>query len=129
MSIKKLAHVEKTTDEARQHRIDYEVIVDCYDDYEVNMGWYYYFEEGLKFPIEATVKLALRGGKSEEKSVKIVELKSGNEDKPLKLGIVEGESERVQHISPEAIVQVKTTDENLEILNDWLYWRDLPLLD
>jgi hypothetical protein len=93
------------------------------------MGWYYYFEDGLKFPIEATVKLALRGGKSEEKGVKIVEIKSGNEDKPVKLGIVEGESERVQYISPEAIVQVKTTDENLEILNDWLYRRDFPLLD
>jgi hypothetical protein len=129
MSIKKLKHVEKIIDEAREHRIDYEVIVDCYDDYEVNMGWYCYFEEGLKFPFDATVQLALRGGKTEEKAVKIVELKSGNEDRPLKLGIVEGTSERVQYISPEAIISVKTTDENLEVLNDWLYWRDFPLLD
>lgn len=32
-------------------------------------------------------------------------------------------------ISPEDIVNVKTTEENLEILNDWLYWHNFELLD
>jgi Calcium binding len=118
----------KIKDEEREHRIVYEVIVDAYDDYEQNMGWFYYFEEGLEFPINATIKLALRGGKSEEKKVKIVKVKPDNEDKPMQLGIVEGKSERVQYISPEAIIGVKTTDENLEILNDWLYWHDFKML-
>jgi hypothetical protein len=52
--------------------------------------------------------------------VEIVEVKPDNEDKSMQLGIVEGKSERVQYISPEAIVSIKTTEENLEILNDWL---------
>ena len=26
-------------DEEREHRIDFEVIVDCYDEYEQAMGW------------------------------------------------------------------------------------------
>lgn len=31
----------KSADELRQERIDDEIIVDCYDDDEVMMGWYY----------------------------------------------------------------------------------------
>jgi Calcium binding len=119
----------KIKDKERENRILDEVIVDANGDEERNIGWYYYFEEGLKFPINATIKLALCGGKLEEKKVKIVEVKPDNEDKPMQLGIVEGKSERVQYISPEAIVSVKTSDENLEILNDWLYWHNFKMLD
>jgi hypothetical protein len=36
--------------------------------------------------------------------------------------MTEGKSDRVQYISPEDIVSIQTTAENLEILNDWLYW-------
>ena len=36
-------------DEDREHRITYEVIVDCYDEYEVTMGWYCYLEDRLDF--------------------------------------------------------------------------------
>ncbi len=115
-------------DPIRDHRIHDEIVVDAYDEYEQNMSWFYHFEENLEFPITAVVKLALKGGQSEEKKVKIIELQPNREDQPLRLGIVEGKSERVQYISPEAIVRVETSDENLEILNDWLYWHDLPLL-
>ena len=114
-------------DPERDHRIDYEVIVDAYGDEEVNMGWYYYFAETLQFPFDAVVKLPLRGGKTEEKKVKIVEVEK-KEDKRIRLGITEGSSQRLQFISPETIVSVKTSDENLEVLNDWLYWNRLPLL-
>ncbi len=44
-------HVEK--DEAREHRIDFEAVVDAYDESERAMGWYYYLEDRLAFPVEA----------------------------------------------------------------------------
>lgn len=31
-----------------RYKIDYEIIVDCYDEYEVSMGWYYYLLYGRK---------------------------------------------------------------------------------
>ena len=52
-----------------QHKIDYEIIVDCYDEYEVSMGWYYYMEETLKFPFKAKAKLKKADG-----SVKLTEI-------------------------------------------------------
>ncbi len=43
--------VEK--DEAREHRITYQAIVDCYDEIEQAMGWYCYLEDRLAFPFRA----------------------------------------------------------------------------
>ncbi|MDZ7879496.1 MAG: calcium-binding protein [Saprospiraceae bacterium] len=116
-------------DEEREHRIHYEIIVDAYDEYEQAMGWYYHFAEKLKFPIKAVINLPLRGGKTEKKTVEIVEVDPKSETNlNLRLGIVEGTSKRVQYISPEQIESVQTTDENVDVLNDWLYWHDYKLL-
>ena len=41
-------------DEAREERITMEVVVDCYDESERAMGWYYYLEEHLQFPFLTT---------------------------------------------------------------------------
>lgn len=119
----------RSHDPAREHRILYEVIVDCYDEQEEFMGWYYYMADNLEFPITATVRLPLRGGKTEEKTVQIIEVDPKSETgRAIRLGITEAGSERVHYISPEAIIRLDTTPENLEIINDWLYWHDFHLL-
>jgi hypothetical protein len=116
-------------DEERDHRIHDEIIVDAYGEEEQAMSWYYYMEENLAFPMKAKVKLRFRGGKTEEKAVKIVEIDPESETSlTLRLGITEGKSDRVQYISPEDIVSIQTTEGNSEILNDWLYWNRHPLL-
>jgi hypothetical protein len=119
----------KEKDAERDHRIHYEIIVDAYDEYEQAMGWYYYMADNFAFPINAKVKLRLRGDKTEEKAVQIVEVDPKSETSlTLRLGITEGKNDRVQYISPEDIISVKTSEENLEILNDWLYWNGHSLL-
>ncbi len=119
----------KSKDKEREHRILYEVIVDAYGEEEQLMGWFYYFQDNLEFPIKATVRFRLRGGGEEIKKVKIVEVNTKNKNEwTIRLGIVEGKSERIQTISPEEIKSIDTSPENLEIINDWLYWHDFDLL-
>lgn len=119
----------KIHDEVRENRIIYDVIVDCYDEDEQLMGWYYYMAEGLIFPIQAVANLALRGGKTEQKEVQIVSVDPKSEEgNAVRLGITEGDSERVQYISPERFVSIQTNEANLDIINDWLYWHDFELL-
>ena len=119
-----------THDPAREHRILYEVIVDCYNDDEELMGWYYYMAEGLNFPIDVTVRFSLKHGKTEMKSAQIVNIDPKSEQvNPMRLGIMEPGSKRIQHISPEDLASADTTPENLEILNDWLYWHSFDLLE
>ncbi len=40
-------------DSEREKRITYEIVVDCYDEREQMMGWYYYLESHLYFPFTA----------------------------------------------------------------------------
>jgi Calcium binding len=118
-----------THDQTREDRIIYEVIVDCYEEHEELMGWYYYMADNLEFPIKATVRLRLRGGAAEVKKVDIVEVdKKSEEENPIRFGIVEDGGQRVTTISPEEIVGIGTSAENTEIINDWLYWHNFGLL-
>jgi hypothetical protein len=40
-------------DEEREKRIDFDVVVDAYDDVERAMGWFYYLAEQCDFPFKA----------------------------------------------------------------------------
>lgn len=113
------------TDPTRTNRILNEVIVDCYDEAEQMMGWYYYMTDNLAFPIDVVVQFALRGGKTERKPAQIVDIDPKSEHgSTIRLGITEPGSERVQYISPADIVSMDTSPENAEIINDWLYWHN-----
>jgi Calcium binding len=46
--------VAPTIDPVRENRIDYEIVVDAYNEYEVAIGWLTYLQDHLKFPLEAT---------------------------------------------------------------------------
>ena len=46
-----MSKVEK--DEAREHRIEMEIVVDAYNEEERALGWYYYLESHLRFPFKA----------------------------------------------------------------------------
>ncbi|MDZ7876790.1 MAG: calcium-binding protein [Saprospiraceae bacterium] len=105
------------------------MFADAKDDEDVAMGWFYYMSDYMEFPIKATAKLRLRGGKTETIAVEIVEVDANeSRDLSIRLGIVEKGNQPVQYVSPETITQIDSTANNLEILNDWLYWHDFPLL-
>ena len=41
------------TDAKREKRIEQEIVVDAYDEWERAMGWFYYLEQILQFPFRA----------------------------------------------------------------------------
>jgi Calcium binding len=60
------------TEEEMQYIIDYEIVVDCYDEEEVNMGWFIYMSESIDFPFMAKVPIKKRGGTTEIYTVEVV---------------------------------------------------------
>ena len=40
-------------DPGREERITMEIVVDCYNESEQAMGWYYYLQDKLRFPFTA----------------------------------------------------------------------------
>ena len=107
-----------------EERIDYEIVVDCYDSEEVAMGWYYYLEDHLAFPFVATCKKALKASplkKAEEvtvtgmgdinycSSTMLVQVKWKNRSLSVPLSQLELDEE--------------SDDENtLQAIGDWEYW-------
>ncbi|MFC1821727.1 calcium-binding protein [Thermodesulfobacteriota bacterium] len=115
---------EPENDEAREHRIAMEVVVDAYGPEEQAMGWYYYLEEKIHFPFEARC----RGMRS------ISPLKVKEEVKVIRMA-PEGECMR------EMFVEIQLQGRNFgvplaqlaplgvdvdtrEAIMDWHYWAD-----
>ena len=119
----------KIHDEERENRIIHEVIVDCYDDSEEQMGWFYYMYDGLTFPFNGLANIPTTSGKTVQKKVKIMKIDPKSEEgNPIRIGVTENGSRQISFISLEDLSRVETSDENLDIINDWLYWHDFELL-
>ncbi|GAB3543783.1 calcium-binding protein [Spirosoma fluminis] len=113
------------TDEEMQYRIDYEIIVDAYDEYEQSMGWFSFFEETLQFPFTATAQLKKRDGTTESKRVKVVGIASNEEDfmtNDFNLDIEQGQY--IRPIAYSALSDLSASEETLEAFQIWnFYWR------
>lgn len=97
--------------------------MDCYDEIEVSMGWYYFMEETLEFPFKATVPLKKRDGSTEMKEVKITGLASDEEGftgKDFNFQMENGEY--LQTIAYSKLSNVKASPETLEAFKIWNYW-------
>jgi Calcium binding len=113
---------EIETDEAREHRIVMEIVVDAYDEQERAIGWYYYLEGKLTFPFRA--RCAARRS--------ISPLKVGDEVEVIGMAPVE-ECEHEMFVEMRwdeeglavPLSQLKVIaadDQTREAVEDWLYW-------
>ena len=112
------------TKDEMQHKIDYEIIVDCYDEYEVSMGWYYYMEETLKFPFKAKAKLKKVDGSVKLTEIQVTGLAADEEGfmgNDFDLEILTGGHFSNIHYSQ--LSQIKADDETLEAFAIWEYWN------
>ena len=111
------------TDEEIERKIYDEIIVDCYDEIEASMGWYYYFEENLYFPFKATAQLKKRDGSVELQEVKITGIASKEEDfmgKDFNLQMQSGDY--ILPIAYSKLSNIKCTPETLDAFEVWNYW-------
>lgn len=68
---------EREIDPIREHRIDYEIVVDAYNEDERAMGWYYYLEDKITFPFLAKwQKKTRKTGAIVEKEVEVIGMAS-----------------------------------------------------
>jgi hypothetical protein len=116
-------------DEVREKRILEEVIVDCNDEKEEMMGWYFYMYDALTFPMKGLANIPTTGGKTVQKKVKIVKIDVESEKgKPMRIGVMENGGRQITYISLEYIIRIEESDDNIDIINDWLYWHNFDLL-
>jgi hypothetical protein len=113
---------EVEMDEAREHRIVMEIVVDAYDEQERAIGWYYYLEGKLDFPFLA--RCVIRRS--------ISPMKVGDEVEVIGMAPVE-ECEHEMFVEMDwddeglavplsQLEVVDADDETRGAVEDWLYW-------
>lgn len=111
------------TKEEIQHKIDYEIVVDCYDDYEVATGWLITMSEELEFPFEAMAELKKKDGSTEHKTVQIVSLESDEDDfqgNDFFLNMEHGEY--IVPIAYSQLSNIVASEQTLELFQCWNHW-------
>ena len=111
-------------DEARENRITYEVVVDCYDDEEIRMGWYYYLERKLDFPFTAEW---FAGGRSKTAQVEVIDMADEDACKTNMLVEIKYRDGDLEDVFTVPLLEIKLLGDHAEreeAITDWQYWLD-----
>lgn len=110
-----------------RNKIDYEIIVDCYEDHEVNMGWYYFFENTLEFPFEAEVATKLRNGNTAIMTVDVLGLATNEGDfdsrQEIAFQISPKKSEMIWDVGISKLKSIKANIAVRDAFEIWNFWE------
>ncbi len=112
--------------EAREHRIDMEIIVDCYGEEERAMGWYYHLQDKLTFPFlaQCVAKRAISPLK-EGDEVDVLEMAPEEECEREVFVVMRWEREGLAvPLSQLEVIHADDDGETQEAVYDWLYWTN-----
>ena len=121
-----MGRVEKNAE--REHRIDYEIVVDAYDEYERSAGWYCHLESNIAFPFKAKViKASGISPLKEGEEVLVLEMADQDECDDNMFVQIEWDGRKFG-VPLEQIYPVNKSDVDEDTLNaieDWHYWVDI----
>jgi hypothetical protein len=112
------------TDQAREYRIEMEIVVDAYGEDERAMGWYCYLQDKLTFPflarciarrITSPLKLA--------DEVEVLKMAPDEECEREMFVFVRWERENLA-VPLSQLEVVHADDETHQALEDWHYWSE-----
>ena len=109
-------------DAVREQRITYEIVVDCYDEYEVSMGWYCYLDDRLDYPFQAQWS---GPEASESEIVQVVSMASEDECKTDMLVEIERQDDEMTVVDYVPLAEITPLDnqpERTTAIEDWQYW-------
>ncbi|MES2733717.1 MAG: calcium-binding protein [Bacteroidota bacterium] len=110
-------------DEEREQRISDEIIVDCYNEGEAAMGWYYYLQDKMAFPFRATCVTAKKKSRLKVgEQVEILAMADEGDCEHEMWVEVKGNGE-VFIVLLEQLQPLDDVDaETIEAIEDWQYW-------
>ena len=110
-------------DKKRQHRIDYEIIVDCYDDHEVNMGWTILMVERTHYPFFAEAPIKKRGQEPVYHRVEVVELGDVENYEGGDFYVGVDWKGVILFVPMLQLKNIEADEETTNAIEDWQYWN------
>jgi hypothetical protein len=110
---------------ARENRIVMEYIVDCYDEVEKAMGWYYSVENKLQFPFIAKCRKEREVSPLQlGQQVEVIGMASEDECHAELFVKIKWEK-RTLAVPLYQLQAIKVNEETKEAIEDWHYWKDM----
>jgi hypothetical protein len=111
-------------DQAREERIEIEIVVDCYNESERYSAWICYLEDKLEFPFRARCVAARKSSplKSGEK-VEIVSVLDEDCDEPSEIFVQARWQGRELGLPLAQLEGIGVSNQTAEAIADWHYWR------
>lgn len=112
----------KQPDAEREERIAMEILVDCYEETEQSLGWYYYLDNRLSFPFQA------RWGRPTTTSVTVVEVlgmapeEDCMQDMCVAIRYRDASGEDEFTVPLAELEAVNPDPDTAEAIADWQYW-------
>ncbi len=126
--IQNILMANRETDPIRENRIDYDVVVDAYDESERAMGWYYYLQDKISFPFLAKwKKKTKKTGAIAEKEIEVLDMASAEDCESNMYVEVAYINEKDDTFTARlSDIEAINPDPNTEeALADWQYWIDM----
>ena len=116
-----MPQVEK--DEAREYRIDMEIVVDAYDADERAMGWYCYLQDTLSFPFSAKCVVQrlispLRVGDE----VEVLDMAPESECQHEMFVVMRWDRKEGLAVPLSQLQVIRADEQTKEAVEDWHYW-------
>jgi hypothetical protein len=110
-------------DQAREERIQMEIVVDCYNESERYSGWICYLEEKLEFPFRARCIATRKVSplKSGEK-VEILSMLDEGWDEPSEIFVLARWRGRELGLPLVQLEGIEVSDHTAQAIADWRYW-------
>ena len=116
------------TDPSREQRIDYEIVVDAYDEAERAMGWYCLLQDKISFPFLAKWKKTnKKTGAISEKEVEVIDMASADDCESsmyVEVAYI-GEKDDTFTAKLSDIEAINPDADSEEAIADWKYWVDM----
>lgn len=109
-------------DQAREYRIDYEAVVDAYDEIERALGWYYYLEGKIVFPFPAKCKLELVTSPLSVGDKVEVHGMAGEENCEDDMLVLIGYKKKKLAVPLSQLECLSSDEDTIEAVEDWHYW-------
>jgi hypothetical protein len=113
---------QRKRDPEREERITMEIIVDCYDETERAMGWYYYLQDKLQFPFTAEcVTQRVISPLHRNETVEVIEMAPEEECEHEMFVLIRREKEALA-VPLAQLRPVAADEETVQAVEDWHYW-------
>lgn len=107
-----------------EEKIWNEILIDCKDDIEQNMSWFYYVQDELEFPFIAYVALKELTGREVLKRVNVVRMSSddSNFEKNFNLTVEVEFDDCILEFPLSKLERIKASESTVNVIEIWNYW-------